>query len=86
MKQPLSGVIPDRVHGSWNGYTNYRCRCAGCVQAARDYRQAWDGRVFARVHCGVCNWKGWRQDDEFRTYHLDTETRPCPKCGGKVDA
>jgi len=29
----LSKPIPDRVHGTVNGYTNYNCRCQPCKDA-----------------------------------------------------
>jgi polyferredoxin len=32
------------VHGTWNGYSNYACRCAKCLEACRekyDYAAAW---------------------------------------------
>ena len=40
----MNGPTPDHVHGTWNGYSNYACRCAKCLEACReryDYAAAW---------------------------------------------
>lgn len=29
------GPIPGHVHGSWNGYSNYGCKCDRCLEACR---------------------------------------------------
>jgi hypothetical protein len=31
---------PPEVHGTYNGYNNYRCRCEPCRQAASVYLRA----------------------------------------------
>ncbi|MCV7377547.1 hypothetical protein H7K38_02615 [Mycobacterium alsense] len=28
--------IPEHVHGTWNGYANYDCRCARCLVACQE--------------------------------------------------
>jgi hypothetical protein len=33
----LAKPIPADVHGTWNGYANYNCRCEDCLQASREY-------------------------------------------------
>lgn len=30
-----AGPVPDRVHGTVNGYDNYRCRCEPCRAAKK---------------------------------------------------
>lgn len=40
----LNGPTPEHVHGTWNGYNNYGCRCAKCLEACRskyEYAAAW---------------------------------------------
>lgn len=40
----MKGPTPDHVHGTWNGYSNYACRCAKCLEACRskyEYAAAW---------------------------------------------
>lgn len=32
-----SSAIPNRVHGSQNGYANYKCRCTDCKRAWAEY-------------------------------------------------
>lgn len=39
-----NGPTPPRVHGTWNGYSNYGCRCEACLDACRetyDYAAGW---------------------------------------------
>lgn len=40
-----NGPTPAHVHGTWNGYSNYGCKCDRCLQACRDttkdYGVAW---------------------------------------------
>lgn len=31
----LNRPIPEHVHGTWNGYANYNCRCDRCLDACR---------------------------------------------------
>lgn len=31
----LNRPIPEHVHGTWNGYANYNCRCMECLNACR---------------------------------------------------
>ena len=36
--RPEPVKIPDTViHGTWNAYSNYKCRCPKCREAARIY-------------------------------------------------
>lgn len=40
----LNGPTPIHVHGTWNGYSNYGCRCDRCLEACRakyGYGVAW---------------------------------------------
>lgn len=30
-----SRPIPEHVHGTWNGYANYDCRCSRCLAACQ---------------------------------------------------
>lgn len=30
-------AVPSHVHGKWNGYATYKCRCAECAEAGREY-------------------------------------------------
>lgn len=34
-KRRRQGPIPAQVHGTWNGYTNYGCKCELCLEACR---------------------------------------------------
>lgn len=46
-----NGPTPPKVHGTWNGYSNYGCRCQACLDACRetyDYAAGW--RKANRVH------------------------------------
>lgn len=51
----LSRPIPEHVHGTWNGYSNYNCRCPRCLAACQAkypdsaaYRQANRARLNER--------------------------------------
>jgi hypothetical protein len=33
----LGEAVPDRVHGTLNGYNYYACRCTACCLAHQDY-------------------------------------------------
>lgn len=35
----------DPVHGTWTGYSHYRCRCPDCVLASREYWKSPRGRL-----------------------------------------
>lgn len=37
--------VPDMVHGTDNGYANYRCRCEDCRAAHAQARREWQTRV-----------------------------------------
>jgi uncharacterized C2H2 Zn-finger protein len=40
----INGPKPVHVHGTWNGYNNWGCRCDKCLEACRstyDYAAAW---------------------------------------------
>lgn len=43
-----NGPTPPHVHGTWNGYSNYACRCDACTEACR--RQYAKGAAWARVN------------------------------------
>ena len=34
----LTEPVPEHVHGTRGGYTNWSCRCDDCTEAHRDYR------------------------------------------------
>lgn len=39
-----NGPTPPKVHGTWNGYSNYSCRCEACLEACREtyaYAAGW---------------------------------------------
>ena len=38
-------TAPEPWHGTWNGYTNRKCRCDNCKAAARTYRAKWRAKV-----------------------------------------
>lgn len=40
--------IPERVHGTLSGYSNYRCRCPECRAANSDYQAKYRARVAAQ--------------------------------------
>jgi hypothetical protein len=42
-------VIPERVHGTVNGYVNYKCRCVPCSGAMRTYRKEWSKNNKSRL-------------------------------------
>src|SRR5262250_201622 len=42
------GIQPP-VHGTLNGYNNYRCRCDACKAAYREWQQAYRGAAMSKV-------------------------------------
>jgi hypothetical protein len=38
-RERLSKPIPDHVHGTDNGYTNYKCKCPACLEVGRAERR-----------------------------------------------
>lgn len=33
--------MSEDFHGTYNGYTNYACRCAACTYASTAYKREW---------------------------------------------
>jgi hypothetical protein len=54
--------MTDTWHGTTNGYTYHRCRCALCTKAAVDYNAAWRKRVRSE------SLPPWAQHGQVNTY------------------
>lgn len=40
MSTTIARAVPAEKHGTWSGYSYWKCRCSPCVQASKDYAAA----------------------------------------------
>lgn len=68
-------------HGSWNGYCNFSCRCAPCMEAARVYRARPGGKLASKVSSVRKRYNLSWADLEFL---YESQDRKCVICSDAI--